>query len=486
MIKKIIKKTKLYKYFHGLGRNVQGIDKSLEAIKLEQDKIHIELEKIEEKINNVQDDINSVIKCTNEELIMTRQLVNSIDDINNIQGILNEINYKENKLNERTRQFECINTELLMLNHYNERIKILIIGFYGAPNLGDELMLESILKGLSKYNNIEITIMIADNPKYDIRKYGNVNFIHYAKTNVDFHIIAKYFDKIIFGGGALIDDSEWVNERNINTSLYNILINLSICAINQNKEVFLLGLSSALELNNNNYIQSLKYVIENCRYVSLRDRNSLKVLEKYDIDCTNVKVIDDLVYSIPNNDNIVEKSDDSFSVGMVLISYTDTDILVDMINQVKAYMKESTCRTKTIRLIPFYENECCDTNRYKELINYMTADSEIKIEILNYADSYDKIVEYFKLCDMIVAMRYHASLLALKEDIPVIHVIYDTHSHYINKMNELLDNYDAKTNSISLVKYNGDDFFQILKKYHNTKKYDATTNFNMLFESIVK
>lgn len=75
-------------------------------------------------------------------------------------------------------------------NQFNKK-KVLICGFYGAFNLGDELMLQTILKNLKNVSNLEITIMLCDNPYTDTTKYGKCKFIHYPRTRNDLNIIAN-------------------------------------------------------------------------------------------------------------------------------------------------------------------------------------------------------------------------------------------------------------------------------------------------------
>lgn len=371
-----------------------------------------------------------------------------------------------------------------MLNDRKAPIQVLIVGFYGAPNLGDELMLEAILDRIGKRDNIRITIMIADNPKYDIRKYGNVNFIHYPKNNMDLHIIAKYFDKIIFGGGALLDDSKWEDFYSNNTSLYNILINLSTFAINLKKDIYLIGLSSSTKINNKDYIRNLENVLNSAKYVSLRDKNSLNVLRESGIKHKNIEIIDDLVYGIREQRVVVNKCDEEYVVGMVLVSYTDSEILLDLVRQTEKYLLKKKQKRKYIRLIPFYVFEDSDIKKYKEIINSINIGESIEISIQPYVNTYNEIVQNFKGCNMIVAMRYHASLIALKEQIPAVHVVYDVHNHYINKMEDLLNKYAAKCNSIPLSEYDGDKYLNILENCKENKKYVATTNFEDIFRDI--
>ena len=93
------------------------------------------------------------------------------------------------------------------------------MGFYGAPNLGDELMLETLLQYFPSFKDVDLTIMLSDNPVYDIGSYPAVNFIHYPKTRYDFNYLAQYFDTLVFGGGAIIDDRFFDNNYSYKVEL---------------------------------------------------------------------------------------------------------------------------------------------------------------------------------------------------------------------------------------------------------------------------
>jgi len=480
-MKNIVKKSKIYKFFHNLNYQIQAIDKKIdnfernnfiENISIQLNELKKENEELKRQLYNITTNLDS---ANNHNVMMN----------NNIYDRISEVKLLNNIVIDRTRQLECFNSELLLLNKNNNLKKVLIVGFYGAPNLGDELMLEAILKKLTNFNNIEITIMIADNPNYDISKYGNVNFIHYAKTNMDFHAIAQYFDEIIFGGGAIIDDREWENSSVDNTSLYNILIKLSMCAINLKKEIVLLGLSTTDKFSNKDYLNNLQIVFNNAKYVSLRDTNSLNTLLDNNINCDDIQVIDDLVYALPNENTQIKHEQDKFSIGMVLVSYTDLKILKDMMKQIEDYMINDVIEeNKEIVLIPFYDYQAADVNKYREILDSIEINDKISVKILPYCNNYEKIVKEFKSCNLLVAMRYHASLIALKENVPAVHVIYDIHGHYKNKMNYLLDKYDAKVNSISLSKYDGTNFLNVLKNLQEINEYEISTNFDEIFQVI--
>ena len=430
IIRKILKKSRIYNFF---GNSFISLNETIQA----------ERKETQNSINELKRDIQNI----NNNLYLFNQ---------KLENIYAGVNLTEN----RTRQFEYINTELMLLNENNKQ-KILIVGFYGAPNTGDELMLQSLLRKIdcSKYS---ITVMLADNPNYKLEGYKNVNFIHYPKTNMDINIISNYFDKIVFGGGALLEDTYYseINAYKFNTA--SILMDLSTAAILNNKKVYFLALSTSKELTNKSYISKLDYIISNSEYFSLRDKNSLKTLEKSGIKNINkISIINDLVFSLPQIKYDFEKNNnsDEFIVGVILIGLSDQIKLKDLLCWLDEYLVKIKKKSK-IRLIPFYDFCNSDTNEFKKLVNELNLNTSV--DILPYFQQYEDISRAFSQCNITINMRYHSSLLSLKIGIPSIHIVYDIHSHYENKMNDLKYKYALFDLFVSYLNIDKDIFYKSL------------------------
>ena len=71
-------------------------------------------------------------------------------------------------------------------------------------------------------------------------------------------------------------------------------------------------------------------------------------------------------------------------------------------------------------------------------------------------------MEQFKLCNILVCMRYHSSLLALKSGIPAVHIVYDVHRHYENKMNYLKQQYGYNETYLSFKEITQDNIINSL------------------------
>lgn len=458
-MKSIFKKNIFYKYFEWKFKTIN--DKQVDLKK--------EFKKITSIINSNQVQ-KSIEELKRNEQDMQQQLSVIVDLL---RSQLNQ----NNIILERTKQFESINTELLKLKESN-KCKILLVGFYGASNTGDELMLQAILSKLDCEKN-EVTVMLADNPNYNIIKKYNVNYLHYPKTNMDINMISKYFDKIIFGGGAIIDDVEYDDSLAYKYNVANILLELSIKAIYYNKEVYCIGLSSNSYISNFKYIKDLEFVIKNAKYFSLRDENSKKTLINAKIKETDrIEIIDDIAYSLPKLKYNIEK--DSFNIGLVLIGSAEENKLITILNECNKFIyQNSNLKNGKILLIPFYNYNNSDTTEYKKIVNHSGLKSNV--EILEYEQDYEKVMKQLSFCNILVGMRYHASLLALKSGIPSVHIIYDVHRHYKNKMNFLKEQYGYPETYLSFKDMKQNDIVNslnfVLNNYEEiNKKYIKISN----------
>lgn len=427
MINKFFKKTAIFRYFD---RNFR---------------------KVEEDLNKRTTRLEDSIKILIEEnkKIIDKQLEMQLEMQEKIKRVVEENNYYSSIINKKISQIENVNIELLPYNINTNKLKILVIGFFGAPNTGDELMMQSIINKLDT-NNLEITIMIADNQDYVIEGNREIRYIHYPKTHTDINIITTYFDKIVFTGGALLDDKEYENKEVQYTCLYNLLISMGESIIKKGKKLYLVGLSTSNSFKNKEYLEKLNYIAKNAEYFSLRDINSLETLKKYNIDCEKIKIINDLVFSMPNLPYKVEDKIE-FVIGIVFVNYVSLDTLLSIIKQVELFLNRNIFVKKKIKLIPFYDFYNADILKYKEIIENYNGNIEIIIE--KYESDYNKIVDILTDCDILMGMRYHLSLMGLKLGIPTIHLVYDVHRHYINKMNYLLNLFDVEDYKISLKEY---------------------------------
>lgn len=177
--------------------------------------------------------------CTQKKIDEIEENVNSLS--NDFINAKNNVKDDLLKMEEQINNLDYVNLEYINLHTDVSKNRVLIVGFYGAPNLGDELMLFSILKKLSPIDSgLDITVMMSENFNFDITDYPKCKIIHYPKNIIDINTLANYYDTLIIGGGALLDDTDYTLNSNM-LSLPTTLINLSYRMITCKKMLFFMA-----------------------------------------------------------------------------------------------------------------------------------------------------------------------------------------------------------------------------------------------------
>jgi len=388
------------------------------------------IQKLEQKINSIKNENYS--------------LENKLEDLKHKNLVL-EIKIKESK--EQLLSFERRIKNLTLLdssfnitlptlgsNHKKTNKKqTLIVGYYGASNFGDEFMLASLLKKLRKEkgDTTDFSIILADdNNKYDYTQWNCPCF--YPPKNINELTQAAYFfDELIIGGGAHIDDLDFP----VYSFIPYLAIELSLLMFKKNKKVKWVAVSSNNILVNQSYIQKLSQVIANSEEFSVRDPYSLETLRSSGVDTEKIIIKEDLGYLFDYDIN---------RLGIVINVLEDKERLKVILSEVMQFCRESLIEGKKwgITFIPFYNGNHLDHNIITSLIDLLKEEStSISISIVpEYTDIWSMLVT-LRGCDALLSMKYHSSLIGLKMGIPVINYVTDNHRHYINKMKYLQDNF---------------------------------------------
>lgn len=372
----------------------------------------------------------------NQEKILNEITENQekiIDRIKITESNLNYYNMIHNIMDEN----KYVNLEL-MVNQIRSGKNILLAGFYGAYNLGDELMLQILVKKICKKNYGNLTIMICDNEQYDICDFPDVQFVHFPKNCFDFNIIAQRYDTLIWGGGALIDDSKYYDKTQVNY-LGNMLIDLSNRFLAFKKKVYFLGLSANKELENEQYVERLGNIVEYCEYFSVRDEYSRELLIRHGMQREKVSLLYDIVFAdsnwstyISNREIRSRKNKEDLVIGIAFVCIQETKALL---KELLKFIKEFQLKGHKIKvmLLPFYNYNENDILFYRTIIHEMSL-SEDDVILCNYCNSLENLMDIFGKIDCMVNMRYHAMLLSMALGMPSLNFVLDSNKHYYNKM----------------------------------------------------
>lgn len=306
--------------------------------------------------------------------------------------------YKYTSINIENKQILCyfVLSEAIM-----NPIKIVVSGYIGFDNFGDEALLSVLLKNL-KEQHCELTV-ITSNPQ-------KTKFVHGVKTVKTFDVIGIInallkTNFLVSGGGSLLQDK---------TSLKSLLYYLFVifCAKIFRKKVIIY--SQGIGPINNWFARLItKQILKSCDLLTVRDEKSLFLLRGWGIN--NVVLEADAVFNLE-----VPKYEPQNCVGIQLRNwkFLSTSFIDELVNQVIVNFPD-----KKILLFSFQDEldyEICQAFQAKLTLKAPHISTQIVQN--NYSN---RILENFKTLEYLIAMRFHACLLATKLGIKTLAINYD-------------------------------------------------------------
>ena len=326
--------------------------------------------------------------------------------------------------------------------------KICISGYYGFNNFGDETILKILIDNLKQTdNNIEINVF-SSNPEQTKQNY-NVN----SSQTFDLKEVIKKIkacDCLISGGGSLLQDV---------TSIKSLIYYLTVLAFAQLFRKKTIIFAQGIGPINNKFLAKLTaFILKNASFVSVRDNNSFELLKSWGIKST---LSVDPVWNI--NPICINKTN---KIGIQLRGFktlTD-DIIKQLADCINEYYKD-----KEIILLSLQnEQDLSVCNKLKQYLNNA---------VVYENTSNEKIIKDIASCEALIAMRYHACLIAIKNNVKLLPLSYDI------KVENL-----AKEFNLNYIDLNGSqNIEEAFKKFINGKfeyKYEKEFDFSKIKEII--
>lgn len=381
-----------------------------------------------------------MFKQNKVEGVSPAQLSEALSSIENRLGELNgRVAFLESELMVAGRtaltSLELTSFERYASKHPGKRI--LVAGWYGADNLGDELMLRAVLEHLPEEALPRTAALLWCNSTYDrLGLDRRIHAIHYPASTWELESIADSFDVLVWGGGAILDDGQFNSDKgNFNTG--NLFIRMSEVMLARGKRVYCLGLSSNVSLTKPDYIAHLKNIVEKADHFSLRDSTSLELLASLGIPREKMARCEDLVFSYKELEGSrPRKGGDAFTLGFVLLNSPELNenyasVIVAAANEAKRIYEDKQVK---VLLIPFLNDGHFDDVQNADIKNKLAAqDVETELAEFTYSLAESPICR----CDALVSYKYHSALIACCYGIPCMIVARSEHPHYGNKMGYL-------------------------------------------------
>lgn len=283
-------------------------------------------------------------------------------------------------------------------------MKVVISGYYGFDNIGDEAILKSIIMALKEEDkNIEITVL-SSNP-IETKKNYNVNAISRWSINSIYKELLKS-DGLISGGGSLLQDV---------TSSRSILYYTSVIGMARfMKKPVVVYAQGVGPINKNSNKKIVKHFLNKVQYISLRDNESFELIKSIGVK-TKVDIVPDPVMGLDFKDIDRKVKDDKY----IIISVRDWSTKQNYLNHLAESCNEIIKKGIGVKILPMHGN--LDEETSKRLANMIKYD----VEILSHKINIEKKLKYIREAKVMIGMRLHALIFAGNVGTPMIGISYD-------------------------------------------------------------
>lgn len=305
-----------------------------------------------------------------------------------------------------------------MTSTLRKSYRILVSGYFGYNNIGDEAILKGLIDGIrAKSSDVDI-VVLSKNPDWTRAKY---NVIAVDRSNVfDIITAVKKCDMLVSGGGSLLQDV--TSKKSI---LYYLFI-LKLAMIFKKKTfIYSQGIGPiSLKLNKT----LTRRILNKVSFINVRDNQSARVLKELGVD-REILVTTDTVFGInkPSKDEGKEILKDlGVREGVKNLALTIIDwksyrqrSVDEIVIAVEKILEE---RDVNVILIPFFYHVDLDieTEIYKRL--------KSKYDNIYLVEEYLHIERYLSLVgnmDVMLSMRLHGLIFATLMGAYPIGISYD-------------------------------------------------------------
>lgn len=297
-------------------------------------------------------------------------------------------------------------------------MKVLISGYYGFGNVGDEAVLQAIIQGLLNHDsNIEITVLSASpSLTKDFYKINSIYSYDWLK------IFAKMLkvDVFISGGGTLFQ-----NVTSNRSFLYYLGLVMLARLMGKRVVIFAQGFGPL----NGKFNRGLaRLVLNRVKLITLRDKDSYHEIQKLGIKKPAIHVTGDPSAILKNS---------SAEEGIKILSLegvrkTDRPLLGVSVRSVpkreEEKLYESLAKTidwlsKEYHYTPVFILFQCpeDMQETSRVISFMHESSNVIFRICHP----DEMLALISQFDLLIGMRLHSLIFATMNCVPMLGLSYD-------------------------------------------------------------
>ena len=312
---------------------------------------------------------------------------------------------------------------------------IVISGFYGYKNSGDEAVLQSILMALeeqAKELGIVIQpVVLSIDPEWTKSTYG-VQAVHRMKL-AEVRQAIKDSCGLISGGGSLLQDV---------TGPKTIPYYLGIIKLAQwmKKPTFIYS-QGVGPVNRGLFHPMIKSVFKKCAYISVRDQESSELLRSMGLQGKVIDVVPDPVMGLRPREQGTELNDEipyegSLTIIGISVRYWEKDYkeLQKIVEGLQLVMKKQPIH---VRFLPFHLPIDVEASRYMmELLGDVSSIGSQMSICSDMVYPQDMLWEISQ-CQIVIGMRLHSLIYAANSRVPMIGISYDPKiNHFLQRLDQ--------------------------------------------------
>ncbi len=307
--------------------------------------------------------------------------------------------------------------------------KMLLAGYYGFGNLGDEAILEMTLKQIFEITDRKNITVLSGNKVTTSKRYNVSTIDRYNVLSILNAL--KSADVLIFGGGSLLQD---VTSKR---SIYYYLFLIRLAKLMKNKVVMLSQGIGPITCDKS--IKAVRSTLSLVDYITVRDKHSKEFLESIGVDGRKIFLSTDPVINLRKDDSMDYEKQDIRKVCFSLRNWKDSDVSAKIGKLAEKLIDDGI----ECHFIPFYHKE--DLQLIDQVEKILGDRAVYYRDRLSTGDAFDII----KTMDVMVGVRLHSLIFAAAANVPIVAVSYDQKvDHFVNSVNMKIacriDNIDEK------------------------------------------
>ena len=293
------------------------------------------------------------------------------------------------------------------------RYNVVMSGYYGYKNAGDEAILQSICRNITESGDVTMTVLSYD-PEDTKTRYG---YQAVNRFNI-FRVLRalKRCDVLVSGGGSLLQD--YTSTRSL---LYYLFIISSAKRMKKKVMIYANGIGPVSKKANR---RRVRRVISKADIITLRDTESAEELRAIGVMRDDVRITADPVFTmdgISREDSLRILEEHGISVGsFIVVSIRDWPGTGDFFEKI-ASVCDSIYETsgRDILFIQMQPNKEIGINRRVQ--GMMKNPSHI----LEGRFTAEELMGIIGASDLVLAMRLHALIFAARMNVPFAGIVYD-------------------------------------------------------------